>query len=387
MVNQIAEFTASQTGDASDEDQQLEAVRSSVERFFFQKCSYFIPAVYVLYVVFEYIDQPVFPDALLDLVKITTQIVFVIAFILANRFFEAIPYTISQLFSSSAITQKTSDTKLKKFSYQSFVNDLDSWLNRGHRRIMGVLGALFALTYYMIRTGGPSELVEQAAFSLAFVDLILYILPTVIYAYFAGIVVWKLLVTSRKIGAIPLEFDVNVQFGHPDGAGGLLPVGLLCLSMVYVTIAPTFRAVLIFLASYIGENLDFPHIVANDILLLGFAPVILIVGIIGSIVALSPMHAFHQVMLKHRHEIARLLNRVSAEIVALKEQIATMPQNAEMRAVDETLKRISDLETFYGSHQNINTWPMNRQVLIRVWASFVFLIAQVVALWNFISSF
>ena len=237
----------------------------------------------------------------------------------------------------------------------------------------------------MFRIGGISELFTRASFTLSYIDLLLYIFPSVAYAYFAGIVVWKLSVTSIVLQSVPKTFKVNVIFGHPDGAGGLLPIGKLCLQMICVTVVPTILSALILLAPIVASAAVSPYIVANDILLFGFSPLILFAGIIGSILGLAPLFKFHQVMLEHKIEMTEVLNQVSVKIIALKKAVVEMPRSAKQETMDDLLREITALESFYEAHQNINTWPINKQVLVSIWGTQVFLLGQVAALWNWIA--
>jgi hypothetical protein len=38
---------------------------------------------------------------------------------------------------------------------------------------------------------------------------------------------WKVAVISFTLWNIPNRFEIAVKFGHPDNAGGLLPIGLM----------------------------------------------------------------------------------------------------------------------------------------------------------------
>ena len=165
--------------------------------------------------------------------------------------------------------------------------------------------------------------------------------------------------------------------------------------MIYVTVVPTLRSALSLLAPIIVQYVDVPNIAPNRVLLYVFSPLILLAGIAGSVLGLLPILRFHQVMLMHKTEMTEVLNRVSSRIVALKMDLAGMSQRVEREStgdihklpdaskpVDDVVKEISALESFYKAHQNINTWPLNRQVLIKIWATQTFLWGQVIALWN-----
>lgn len=359
----------------------LVVIRSKLEKIFFQNFYYIIPVVYLFRGFLQFIDTWSFPSAFQDFVKIPAEIALILALIFANSLFAAIPKRFHQLFTSNVLLSSKSINTQK----ESFIKNYDYWLNHKSRKIIGFSTAILIFLYYILRIGGPQILLFRAGFSLEFIDYLLYIFPSVFYSYFVGIIVWKLFVSSYFIATIPIFFRINVQFVHPDGAGGLLPVGKLCLNMIYVTVIPTILSALLLITPLIGQSIDLINVIPNRVLLFGLAPMILFFGISGSVVALIPAIKFHKIMLEQKPDFVNYLNDVSKEIVLIKKKLISDSQSDDEHSIENLQKRLSFLESFYKSHQSINTWPMNRQILIKVWSTQTFLFAQVLALWNWIN--
>lgn len=80
--------------------------------------------------------------------------------------------------------------------------------------------------------------------------LLFVILFTVLFWIFLiGLVAWLLIVTSVYIGRLTQRFSIQIQPSHPDGCGGLKPLGDFCFSAVtplivgglFLTLIPLLR--------------------------------------------------------------------------------------------------------------------------------------------------
>jgi len=175
-----------------------------------------------------------------------------------------------------------------------------------------------------------------------------------------------------------------MTFGHPDGAGGLLPIGKLSLNLLYVTVMPSLLSACILVAPLIPTPLLLLF-AANNVLLFWLSPLILFAGILGSILALLPVLSFHQTMEKQKIEMIVILEKVSSKIIALKNNFIISQQSDPPENLDRLIKEITALEAFYKSHENINTWPINKHVLVNIWGTQVFLVGQVAAFLNWVT--
>ncbi|MEM9119742.1 MAG: hypothetical protein AAGD09_17935 [Cyanobacteria bacterium P01_F01_bin.56] len=56
-------------------------------------------------------------------------------------------------------------------------------------------------------------------------------------------------------------------------------------------------------------------------------------------------------------------------------------------SVGEIKGQIEACEDYNDRYRELNTWPINRAAIVRVWATQTFLISQIVAVWNLFASF
>ena len=80
---------------------------------------------------------------------------------------------------------------------------------------------------------------------ISFVGLAELVIDMILAALLAPMA-WRLIVIGWQIWRLPVEFDLKVQFEHPDQCGGLEPLGSLCLWNILIISLP-----LIFLGSWL----------------------------------------------------------------------------------------------------------------------------------------
>ncbi len=284
---------------------------------------------------------------------------------------------IPQLFSHKIVVGKASSSATEVMSSKEFMERVEYWLNHPRRRLIGLLPVITIAIYYILTTE-LSRFLQPNIFLRA---IPLYLLPLALYAYFAGVVLWKVGGISVSLSFLPKYFNVNVQFAHPDKAGGLLPIGLLSLKMLYIPLVPMILSGVMLFSPYLKILQHIPDIY-NRFLIYRFCPFILGAGIVGSIIALWPVFRFHKLMTVMKYDMMDQLSHVSERIVTLKSQILT---NQISENIDDVMKEITTLEEFYRSSRSINTWPLNKNTVAQIWMSQTFLVSQILALWNFIS--
>jgi hypothetical protein len=366
---------------ASQAEQLPIVTRSAVERFFLRTFFVLIPAVYLGRAVLQYLDVQTMPPALLDFIKIASELAIMIALALSALHFGFLPHALHELFRSHALSARVaSDVDVTE---EAFLRQLDAQLNHRYRVLVGIFAALLVFGYYALRIGGFGQLYARGAMSLAYVDLLLYILPAVAYAYFLGIVIWKLSVVGSAFRSMPALFDVNVRFGHPDGVGGLLPVGVSCLYIVLIAIVPTALSAVILLAPFVAPSGVLPYVRANEVALFGFAPLVLCLSLAGCAVGLAPLFRFHAVMLAERPRLDEMRGRIAGRIVELRDRLAG-GDGEESTAVppERRITELAALERLYAVQEHVGTWPVSARVLAAIWAAIAFVGGQIVALWS-----
>ena len=361
-------------------------VRSTIERRFFRFAKIVIPLTYLLraYVV-EQCKHCGIEHLWHDEIRLTMEVGFVVGIILANSLFESIPSTFVQLLLGNAAQRHTKDHYSRRPTHAAFISWFDSWLNNTYRVVLGILFTSAAFTYYRDNFNELEATFNCHGWGYEAFDRLLYGMPPLIYYYFAGIIAWKIIITVLAIRSIPGQFDVTVQPGHPDEAGGLSPVGNLAIKMIYVATVPTLVSTLFVVLPYLARaiNPDLPKPNArlqNSIIV----PGVMFAGIFGSLFALVPVFRFHKVMIDQKIAHVALLERVAARVVHLKGAIAGLATQSDSAVIEEVIEELDVLEGFYRQHRNINTWPIGKRTLLELWATQTALYGQVLAFWPYL---
>jgi hypothetical protein len=355
----------------------LVAVRNPIERFFFKYVYVIIPITYALRVLFEleYMNPKCRP-ALHDSVKILSELGLLIAFALASTLFGAIGPTISSLFTNGVTSRQAGPESKGDEGQVSCEQQLDTLLNHSARIALGAIAALATLGYYLTRISTPDECRNGTP---ARFDIALYMVPSVVYACFVGLVAWKVIATSFFFQRFPDRYSVVPRFMHPDRAGGLLPVGGLCLRMMYIAVIPTLLWAAFLFAHVLAPSGIATGLEPNDVLF-AFIPLVLLPWIGGLVLGFLPLYRFHVAMISRRREWIEQLAALADKIIAGKLQILEPQGELKSESLETRLKTLSDLESYYSAAQKVHMWPVDTGVLARIWASFVLLAGQVAGL-------
>jgi hypothetical protein len=342
-------------------------VRSPIEQLFLSWFFVLFAAAYALRLAVQYVDSSELPGALLDTVKIASELAILIFFTLANQFLASIGSTIASLFTNGVVSAQTEDSsQLARIQVQS-ERALDRLLNHPARRLPAAIMAMGSLYYYVQRMDELNVL-DWVRSVLRLFDIILYFVPTVCYAYFIGTVLWKLFATSWFFQRFPWQYGLTPRFLHPDGAGGLLPLGDLCLRMMYVAVIPTVLSA-VFLLAYFVPSGALGYLLANKMLLFGFTPLILGVGVIGLVIGFLPLFKFHLTILTFRKEWTNQLKGLADRIVVEKARILRSSDDLDPKRLGERLHLVGELQSLYDASRKVRMWPVDGAQVIRIWGS------------------
>lgn len=356
-------------------------IYDKIENFFFGWCAIIVVFVYFLRSGISYLVVGVVPNYFIYPVRISTEIALIVAIIISNSLFSKVNFLLQTLFVEKAIIPKKGTPSVLE---KSFLTNLNTWLNHPLRILVGLVSALVVFVYYIVRYSEEGRPLFESNIIWAIINDILFLAP-VLYAYFVGVVVWRIFIISSFVQRIPQKFDVCVRFGHPDTAGGLLPIGTLSLNMIYVTIIPTvlstFFLLTPFLARLFPSSAFIARMIPQSTLYYKFVPVILGAGILGNILSLAPIFSFHKVMQKGQINSVKFLSKISSRIIELKMYIINKEQetNEIHPSLEIINKNISILEDFYTNHRNINTWPINRRIWTKILGTQFLILGQVLA--------
>jgi hypothetical protein len=177
-------------------------------------------------------------------------------------------------------------------------------------------------------------------------------------ALLLGLMAWRMVIVGLAIWQLPRRFDLETQLGHPDGCGGLEPLGNLCLwNALIVSTAG------IFLGGWIsiGPNTTYYGLAeAYDTMFRALLFVPLLFSAIGFIV---PLWSTHQVMSARKQQLLSYLDELSRTINKEARDLLISADQMELKEGQERTKRLELMRQIYEQHKKIPTWPVNINIL------------------------
>lgn len=362
---------------------QLRITRNSYERIFFNNYLFIIPLFYLFRAVLFYLMSGKAAPEFTDGIKVLTEASVLLLFFFADRYFRAIAPELMILFSDRALISP----EVKNHTDAQFFQAIETQFNSSMRFVWGAIMAAAALAYYTLNLGGVVPVLTFWKFGVA-IGLYVYlnIIPNAIYAYFLGLVLWKVYVSLLLLRSLPNKFNIQVQFDHPDEAGGLLPIGSLALQVIYVFLAPTLTSVFILIGPTIQLLTGVKIPITDRQVILKFSAVVLILSVLGSIAGIELIFRFHKVMRSQYNKVIERLNSLSRDVVELREMSIAQAQNVDIEVLKTNAEKTAVLVQLYQQQKMINCWPINQKILKRLLTSQSFLLGQIIALWNILAA-
>jgi MFS family permease len=223
----------------------------------------------------------------------------------------------------------------------------------------GLLGVWLDYKYYedYMKPNDPSFLTVLCAFLHPESHVTVHIV-TLLIVFFAGVILglaaWRVIVIGWCVRLLTEWFDLDPKFGHPDGCGGLSPLGDICLlnALMIGIISSSFGLSIIAIeTTWLRWYYDF---------LLNYLISILSISFAISIVAfLWPVWNVHEIMKNKKYKILKKLNSIGREIE--KEQ-RNMFEDDVVINPDILKLKITKLETLkkaYEINSQLREWPFD----------------------------
>jgi hypothetical protein len=208
----------------------------------------------------------------------------------------------------------------------------------------------------------------------------IFIRITFVFTCFvSGIIAWKTLTVGRRIYALGKQFRLDVKTSHPDGCGGLSPIGDLCLKLVYCT-APFLILIGTWLIFTNTLDVGYLHMHSSNVSSLNSTlQVLLLPFIISSfLIFFFPIISIHNAMVRNKSRFETQLYGVSQKIHSSEIELLTQADNLpnERRIILE--ENIDFLKRLHSRLQSIPTYPFRISHLFRLTSSQIIPIIGVV---------
>ena len=184
---------------------------------------------------------------------------------------------------------------------------------------------------------------------------------------------WRLIVIGWQIWRLPVEFDLKVQFEHPDQCGGLEPLGNLCLWNILIISLP-----LIFLGGWLLiARSDTSSFSFHDTPLWGSVQqqalayadvnakllwVLIPFTILGFIL---PLWNTHRVMVDKKKRMLVQLDEYLENITNQWHAAMTKISDLTPAEEKEKLERLEFAHQIYQRQKRVPVWPINLNIFLK----------------------
>jgi hypothetical protein len=239
--------------------------------------------------------------------------------------------------------------------YASYLKGVESSLNHPGGLILGLVFAGLGMARFPYETGGLGEflrLYPQASW-----DYQLEVVFEGLIGFVLGLMAWRMLFTALQVSELDNLFDLEVQFDHPDGAGGLEPLGNLCLwNALILTIPAAYFAAWMILG---------PRSIYGNAYTDLFTKLLLVPILLTPVTFILPLWSIHRLMAAKAVTLRRDLDELGESINRLARQILNQADTLDPDDAQKKVKSLELMQQVYQDSRNIPVWPLNVTILTK----------------------
>lgn len=227
--------------------------------------------------------------------------------------------------------------------------------------------------------------------NLIYFIVLLELLIDFFVAFIIGLMAWRMVTTSIYVWKLGKEFYLEPLLGHPDEAGGLSPLGNLCLWNALIITIP---------AIYLGGWILLGIIIEYGILFLGkifsisdklkmfdfliswlyfmktnnfviqstyFAPIfiwlLLILVPFALVTFLLPLWKVHRIMEEWRKEKLIQFDHLAYSINQLESKLLNEAEKLDPKEFETLQKELEMMQQVYIRNEKLPVWPFNMEII------------------------
>ncbi len=312
----------------------------------------------------------------LDIFLLSAFLCVVIVLVLLRTLFERVPEVLRTLW-LRAIFKPGPDGKPVEQDLLVYLRDFNTALNHPLAHALGVVFAILAVgtTYHVLDTLSQNKSIFTGEMFWTLVQTWRFLYLPI--GYLIGWLIWRVFVIAFFIERLGLRFRLKVQSNHPDGSGGLRPLGVLCLLVALVVLVP---AIFYGIWAFINLLVPGPYLAVYQLWAPVFRLFLFALILIGLLVFFQPLYRIHRQMLDRRDEIQRELDRLSEEMDTIVVQLRANATSLTPQQGAEKLETLKFLQQVYTENSRVPIWPFDWKLLAR------FLSAQLLPLMSLVLS-
>ncbi len=266
-----------------------------------------------------------------------------------------IPWTLGALWNRSLIagtsTTPAAAAAPLEGQYAAFIQNIESWLNHPGQCAMGIGFAVLVVTWYQVRFSPTyTGLLTIAEFG-----------GECLVGFTIGLMAWRMGVVGWKVWQLGRCFDVTPLLQHPDGCGGLEPLGQLCLS----------NALIVSMAGlFLGGWIVVGPVTPYHALAAAYAPLftkLLIIPLaFAGISFFWPLWSVHEIMVAKRALVRQRLDALGNSINDVARELLACAGDTDPARAADLAKRLDLMQQTYASEQRVPVWPFNTSILTKL---------------------
>jgi hypothetical protein len=274
--------------------------------------------------------------------------------------------------------------------YLQFINGIQKRLNSSWQWLFGIIFFLLTLLWNPLKT---------LNFPLLWSDFLVLLnhwneisdcqkfiqnnwhllneLPVTLIAIMLGLMVWRMYVASTSIGKLVDEFQVEPKLGHQDMAGGLSPLGSLCLWSCIIASIPS-----IYISGWllIGNLNSFqsPYAEVPNYYTYEFLVLLLALSILPIVFCfIRPLWKVHREMNDWRiskqerlHELGGLIHERESrllheteKLLHKTEKLMNETEKIDLEKFEIIHKELEMMKELYKRNEKLPMWPFNMEIL------------------------
>lgn len=264
-----------------------------------------------------------------------------------------------------------SEPQVHAKKFLAYLNEFEGMLNskRGQLGMLIAFELLVNLWLGFLNLGFLTNLIRGNIVILTLTELVIDMTLAALLAPMA----WRLIVIGLEIWRLPLKFDLNVQFEHPDQCGGLEPLGNLCLWNIliislplaflggWLLIARSDTSSFSFYATALWKSVRQQADAYADV----YAQLLWVLVPFTILGFILPLWNTHRVMVDKRREmLVRLdgyIKNITDEWNAAMEKIG----NLSVAEGNEKLGRLEFAHQIYRRQKSVPVWPINLNIFLK----------------------
>jgi hypothetical protein len=267
---------------------------------------------------------------------------------------QKIPEILATLWNRSIIESRSAPPSPAVLNeYQDFCRQVEASLNHHAQWVLGLVFALLVMTW-------ATRYPFPRSFSLVGFLVLVGLAIQFLIALIVGLMVWRMIVIGVQVWRLGSRFNLAPQLGHPDGCGGLEPLGNLCLwNALIVSIGGLFLGGW----TILGPSSPYAS-VANTYAPL-FAKLLVIPMLVAAVSFFLPLWSVHLAMTARRAEVQLQLDQLGSVINGLEHEMLEKVDELQADQSEKMAKKLDVMQQVYMRGNYYPVWPFNIKTLLK----------------------